>query len=236
MALTYAQFSNEVLALALLSNDQNFTTNLPNAIDYAEQRIYRELDLLSTVTRDSSAALTAGTRTFSLPSSIGTFVTVKEINIITPAGTAADSGTRNPAVPTSEAMLDLCWGSVTGSTVPRLFAMLDQGTVLFGPWPDQAYKVEVVGTIRPAPLSTTNVTTFLSVYLPDLFLQAAMIFVSATKGNFGAMSHSPQEAQSFETQYQSLFKSAMVEELRKKFQGDAWTSQEPSPIAQPPRS
>jgi len=42
-------------------------------------------------------------------------------------------------------------------------------------------------------------------------------------------------AMSYETQYQLLLKSAVVEEARKKFDAAAWSSQSPATTASPTR-
>jgi hypothetical protein len=73
------------------------------------------------------------------------------------------------------------------------------------------------------------------VYLPDLMIMASMIYISAYQRNFGRMNDDPQMAQSYESQYQALKASAMVEESRKKFQAAAWSSMSPAPIASPTR-
>lgn len=238
MSLNYTSYVSSLANLIpTLTTDANFQTVLPNVIDDAEQRIYRELDFLQTIVADSSSQFTAGQRIFNLPNSIGTFVVTERINVITPATvTTAALGTRNPLVPCSPEMLDFFWPSVNGSTIPQYFGMLTQGTIIVGPWPDQAYTVEVVGTQRPAPLSTSNVTTFLSVNLPDLFLAASMVFVSGYMKNFGAMVDDPKNAVSWESHYQELLKSAGVEEARKKFTSQGWSPKEPAPIATPPRT
>jgi len=214
MSLTYSQWNAQICNLAggnELQTDANFQAMLPSAIDDAEQRLYRTLDLLNTITRDSSAALTAGNRNFTLPSSIGTFVVTEQINVITPFGTSnPDSGTRNPLLPTSKEFLDATWNSVTGSTVPQYFAMITQGQIIVGAWPDQSYQVEVVGTIRPAPLSSTNVTTLLSWYFPDLFVAASMVFVSGYQKNYGMQGDDPKQAVNWEAHYQALLQSAEV--------------------------
>jgi hypothetical protein len=106
---------------------------------------------------------------------------------------------------------------------------------LLGPYPDAAYQVEIVGTIRPDSLSATNTTTFISLYLPDLFIMASMIYVSAYQRNFGRQNDDPQMAQSYETQYKTLLQSALMEENRKKFEAAAWSSQSPSVAATPTR-
>jgi len=84
-------------------------------------------------------------------------------------------------------------------------------------------------------LSATNPTTFISLYLPDVFIMASMIYVSGYQRNFGRQSDDPAMAQSYENQYQTLLKGAAVEEARKKFESTGWTSQSPSPVASPSR-
>lgn len=237
MSLTYSQWVSEVSTLMTVqSSDVNFNLILPGCIDYAEQRCYRELDLLQTVVRDSSASFTPGSRNFSIPTTNGIFVVVNGLNVITPAGTSPDNGTRNPLTPVSRDFLDYAWPNLTGSGLPVYFAMLTQGQSLVGPWPDDGYVVEVVGTQRPTPLSASNTTTFLSLYLPDLFVAASMIFMSGYQKNFGRQSDDPQAAQSWESQYNKLFASAATEEARKRFMGSAWSPLTQSAEAQPPRS
>jgi hypothetical protein len=240
MSLTYAQWQAQISNIAQIPlTDANFVAMLPSCIDDAEQRLYRTLQLLQTVTIDHSATFTTGTRSFALPSSIGTFVVTEELNVITPVTTTIpDNGTRNGLMPVSKEFLDLFWNSSNGSTVPQYFAQINQSTVIVGPWPDKAYTVEVVGTIRPQPLSTTNVTTILSVYFPDLFVAASMVFVSGYMKNYGAGPglDDPKQGVSWETHYQTLLQSAQVEEQMKKFRSQGWSPQEPAPIATPPRT
>ena len=178
MSLDYATYVAQISNLmAAQSSTSQFQTMLPGMISYAELRMYRELDLLSTVVTDSTGTLTSGSRDFTLPTtSNGKFITVQNINVITPSGSTAAAGTRRPLAPVDKSYLDSVWNSSSGSTVPKNFAMIDQWNIIVGPWPDAAYRVEVVGTIRPNPLSNTNTTTFLTTYLPDAFIAASMIF------------------------------------------------------------
>src|SRR5215472_9926206 len=74
------------------SSDTNFNNILPRAIEQAEQRIYRELDLITTTTAQT-ATLSSGVRNVAIP---GGIIIVYDLNIITPAATAPDAGTRNP--------------------------------------------------------------------------------------------------------------------------------------------
>ena len=232
--LTYATYKTALATLSVVpETDPNWLDILPSTIDYAELRIYRDLDLLSTVSSYIFPA-TAELSKVTLPS--GTFVTIQNVNVLTPAGTVnPDTGTRNPLLPVSKEYIQYAWPSVTNASVPKYFAMMDERSFYLGPWPDLTYQLEIIGTIRPASLSAGNPTTFISQYLPDLFLMASMIFVSGYQRNFGRQSDDPQMAQSYESQYQALLRGATVEEYRKKFAASGWSSMSPSPVATPGR-
>ena len=213
-----------------------FLTILPQAITYAENRMYRELDFLFTSIANTDYSCTVGSRQINVPA--GTFVVPEQINVITPYGvTSPDNCNRVPLLPTTKEFLDQVYGSglTANRGVPKYFVPFDDYTFLLGPYPDQAYTVELIGTYRPDSLSATNKTTFISLYLPDVFIMASMIYVSAYQRNFGKQADDPQMAVSYESQYQTLKASAMMEENRKKFEAAAWSSQSPSSAASPTR-
>lgn len=245
--LTYNTYVTQIAEMAVVApDDANFVAILPAMIDYAELRIYRDLDLMNTSTaiHSPSIKLDAGNRNLSfpmqLPDGSGTIVVSEQINLIVPAGeTDPDAGTatRVTLQPTTKEFLDTVYGSnlAANRSQPKYFAPFNESLFFVGPVPDQTYYVEVVATYRPNAMSATNPTTFISQYLPDLLIMASMIYISAYQRNFGKMSDDPQMAQSYEGQYQTLLKSAQVEEMRKKFEGAGWSSQSPAPIATPSR-
>ena len=217
--------------LVVQETQPEYIAILPTIITYAEQRMYRELDLLDTVTRQL-ATLSLGNRNLTLPQTSGRFVTTQGVNVVTPSSQSVpDSGTRNQCLPASRDYLDAIWPSATGSSVPKFYAMITDQTLIFGPWPDANYTVEVIGTIRPEPLSETNPTTYLSLYLPDAFFAACMISGTGWQKNYGAQVDDPQAAGSWESQYQKLIGSANIEEQRKRYASGAWSSMSPTPIA-----
>lgn len=234
MSFNYTQYvANLANTLVVPSTDPNYVQELPNIIDDAEQRIYRELDLLTTIVRDSSGTLTANSRNFTFPQH---FVVSESINYFTPVSTTTN---RIQLIPVSREFLDAVYGneaSVTTPSLPMYYAMITDQTIIVGPPPDAAYTMEVVGTIRPAPLSASNPTTYLTQYLPDLFFAASLVFGYGYLNNYGAMTDNPQSAVSWEEHYIALRDSANIEELRKKYQSGAWSSKLPSPIATPPRA
>lgn len=238
--LNYTTYVNSLAnLLVVLTSDSGFQTALPNIIDDAEQRLYRELDLLNTITKDTSTTFVTGQRDFNLPSTNGTFYVVESLYAITPAGTSnPNNGTRNQLVPASRPFIDALFPSAVASGVPQYFAPTTQTTFVVGPWPDQNYYAEVVGTYRPTPLSTTNVTTLLSVYFPDLLIAASMVFGAGYLQNYGAAGSvdNPQMGINWESHYQSLIKSAEVEEARKKYTSQGWSQKQPAQLATPPRT
>lgn len=235
--MNYTDLVNTIANLTVIqATDPNFVQIFPQAISYAEDRIYREMDLLSTVTRDS-APLVANNRNFTLPQNGGRFVVTNGFNLITPATTTTpDSGTRIQLLPTSRDYLDNVGGSPSYTGEPVNYAMITDQAIIVGPaWPDAAYTLEIIGTIQPAPLSASNATTFLSLYLPDLLTAAMMIFMSGYMRDFGAQSDDPTQAVSWSGQYDKLFASAQVVELRKKYESGGWSSLSPAPTATPSR-
>lgn len=240
VGLTYNTFTTKLANFIVVPiTDAAFAEALPNIIDDAEQRLYRELDLLSTRVT-ATAPFVAGNRNIALPTPSGgngPFVVVEDFNVITPqTSTDPETGTRNQLTPVSKEVLDALFPSAAGAGVPKFFAPISQQGWIVGPWPDQAYTLEVVGTVRPAPLSASNQTTLLSTYLPDVFFAASLVMSAGYQLNFSAAGDNPAAGMTWETHVQTLLTSAMREEFRKKFASEAWTSMQPDPQASPPRT
>lgn len=228
-----------VVPLNLAVPTDPFTILIPQMIAYAELRMYRDLDFLFTSASTTAYGLTVGSRIINVNADTfpyGTLVVPEQINVITPAGISnPDLGTRTPLLPTTKEFLDATYGSSGYTGTPIYWVPFDSYTFLVGPYPDANYTVEIVGTYRPASLSATNKTTFISLNLPDLMIMASMVYISAYQRNFGRANDDPQMAVTYESQYQTLLKSALSEENRKKFEAAAWSSQSQSTTATPTR-
>ena len=228
-------YVTQIATMAVVQEaDPAFQIILPQMITYAENRMFRDLDFLFTSIATTAYGMTAGSRQISVPA--GTFVVPEQINVLV-GSSNPDLATRVPLLPTTKEFLDACYGSgaVANRGLPQYWVPFDDYTFLVGPYPDQSYPCELVGTYRPDSLSATNKTTFISLYLPDLFIMASMIYVSAYQRNFGRANDDPQMAMTYESQYQALLAKADLEENRKKFEAAAWSSQEPSVSATPTR-
>ena len=242
MPLNYTTFVTELALLAQFpATDPNFVSNLPSCIDYATDRITRELNLLSTATWNSTLQTSTTSRNVDLSTLNPIFNVLQDINLLTPAGVAdPDLATRVPLTIQSRAYINQVYGtapSQTGAVTgpPQYFALVTDTSIQVAPFPDAAYTLEIIGTVRPTPLSATNPTNWIGTYLPDLYLAAAMIFMSGFKMNFGAESDDPKMAMSWETQFVTLRDSASVEDAMRKYFSTGWTAQLPNQFA-PPRT
>lgn len=243
MAETYATYTSTIANLLgdpALTSDANFAQMVPSMIENAEQRLCREIAFLGAVTTSTGTTTTPGSRIINWSDA---FFVVESVNAITPAGTTnPDLGTRNPILPATREMCTYLYPSATASGVPQFFGRVTQSTAVLAPFPDQAYTLEITGSQRPTPLSPTNTTTFISTYLPDLFIAASMIYASGWLQNFGAMGagaagpDNPAMAVDWNSHYKDLVASANLEEARKKFEAEGWSSKQPSKAVTPPRT
>jgi len=235
--LTYNQFVSTIATLAVVNvqttggvvvgnGDPAFDQILPQLIANAEGRIQRDLDLQASVT-SRSYTLTSGSNLLQVPT--GDFVTLQTIETAT-----------GPLLPVTKEFLQNCYGSGSTQANPLYFAMyggdLSTGgttsnNVIVGPVPDSNYPITVTGTVRLPSLNDYNTApdagtkyTFISQYLPDLFVQAGMVLISEYQRNFGAISNAPEMGPTYEANYNNLLRGAIAEEYRKKFAGSAWSS------------
>jgi len=237
MSLTYASYVQQIATMAVVPvTDTNFTIIIPSMIDYAELRMQRDLDFLSTQISTTAYTFTGGSNTLTIPTS--QFIVPQTFEVID------NSGNSTPLLPVGKEFIQNVYGSGSTQGLPQYFAVYGGDTnttgntsqnLIVGPTPNNSYAVRLTGTVRSAPLSATNTTTFISTYLPDLFIMASMIYISAFQRNFGRLNDDPSMAQTYESQYQTLKTSALVEENRKKFEAAAWTSYSPAPVASPTR-
>jgi hypothetical protein len=240
MSLTYSSYVSQLTNMMVVANssDPNFSTFLPGAIDYAEGRIQRDLDLLSDRVTDTTVILSSGVNTVALSTAQGTFLIVERVNVLSSAGALSSAATRVPLYFVTPDYINAIYPSQLSSNtaVPSFVARISDTTLLFGPTPDQAYGLETYGTQRPTPLSSGNSSTWISQNIPELFMAATMVFAAGFMRDFGSQSDNPQMSESWEQQYKTLFAAANVDELRKKYQSQAWSNKIPSPIATPPRA
>lgn len=222
--LTYlAQYAGD----SELATDGDFLAQLPAFIFSAENRILRDLDLLSARITDTSGLLTQNSRIFVLPTDQGSFSVVITAAVII-------AGIRQPPLlPISKEAMDAMFPdehAVGDPSVPRYRAPLSDTEMLVGPAPSFAYGMQVYGPQTPVTLSADNPTTFISVNLPDLMLAAEMINVSAWQRQFSAMSDDPAQSRDWNQEYERLKTLCDAWQLRERVEAAGWGTRLPNAV------
>jgi hypothetical protein len=208
---------------------------VPQMLNYAELRIGRDLELLSSQT-SNIYTLTAGSQVFSLP--VDDFQTVQTLEIVTLSGGGIVNST--PLLPVSKEFIQNCYGGLFTAGQPQYFAMYgdnfgseqDSATnIYFGPTPNYGYSLRVTGTqLTPSLYQNAQMGiadseyTYISAYYPDMLVMASMIFISAYQRGFSATSDDPAMGMTYEKQYQALRLGAIPMENRRKGQASAWSA------------
>ena len=215
-----------------IQSDTDFSIVIPAIIEYAEQRIYRDLNLLNTTVRDNTVTLVPNSRDVPLPSTVtGStqgFTTITGVSVLTPVGTTSSNGTRNPLTRSWQGIVDFLYPSDVSSgsgSVPSVFAVIGSTnpsgsaspTMIVGPSPGSSFAVEITGTFRPTALSSTNTTTYISAQLSDMFIAASMVYVADNMKQSGQPPHNPPLSQMWEARYMSFLQSAKQEDVRRRY-------------------
>lgn len=226
--------------------DAPLQTVLPQILSYAEGRIQRDIDAFQ-ASAVNQYTLTVGNNQLTIP--INDFLIIETLELLqTSNGVVVNS---LPMIPVSKEFIQNCYSGVFSSGVPKYYAMYSNPfgenpntaiNILLGPSPNYAYSVNVNGTIRMPSLyqfATSGVAdtsyTYISQWLPDLLLQASMIFISAYQRNFSANSDSPDMPVNYEKQYRTLLAGAIAEENRKSGMGSGWSAYATPATATPTR-
>lgn len=116
--------------------------------------------------------------------------------------------------------------------------------VIIRPTPDAAYVAEFRGTFRPERFdlvagfnpatgnaANPQATTFLSTYMPHLYLAASMLVSTAYQRLWSAQSDDPRISVSWKAHLDDLIEGASIEEMRKKQIIGGWSAYPPNPSA-----
>lgn len=216
--------------------DPDFLAQLPIFITSAEQRILRDLDLISTRVYDTSGVPTINNRLFTLPTAASgaTFNLIVAVGLIlTVAGTQYK---QPPLLPLSYEALSAMYPDdhgVGNPSVPQYWAPFTDNVIAIAPAPNPVLGmgIWVYGPQDPVTLSAANPETWISKNLPDIMLAAEMISVSGWQRQFSGMADDPAQARNWTQEYEKLLAQENVQELRRKVEASGWGSRQPNPIA-----
>ena len=181
------------------STDTDWANYLPEIIQDAELRCYRDVDFLA-LRVTATTTFTAGTSSYAAPTDwlIGHAVRLTDIGV---------------TLARRDTSFVLDYG---GNGQPKYWAEPTQGTIQLAPTPSITYNALLSYQRHPTPLSASNTTTWLSLNCPDLFFAACMVMATGYIKNWGAQADDPRMALSWEQQYQKALVGVRNEEMRRK--------------------
>ena len=154
-------------------NSNVFTNAVINTfITMAENQILREIDL-DVFKLEVSGSMTSGNKFLTAPSDILTH----RYMMITSGSNQIFLDFRDTS------FMKEYWPNGASTDVPKYYSVWDQNTFYIAPTPNADFTVELGYIYRPAQLSSTNTTTWISNNAPEALLYACLIQAySYTKG------------------------------------------------------
>ena len=151
-----------------------FTTSVINTfITMAENRIMRDIDL-DVFKKEVTGTMTANNKFLAAPSDL---LTHRYMLLTSASGDQIFLDFRDTS------FMKEYWPDGTDTGVPKFYGVWDQDTFYVAPTPASSYSVELGYIYRPAQLSSTNTTTWVSNNAPEALLYACLIQAySYTKG------------------------------------------------------
>jgi hypothetical protein len=169
--MTYNELVDNIRAYTEIDANAMSNSNINTFILMTENRILRDIDL-DVFKLESYANMTQGNKFLSAPSDI---LTHRYMMI---------QSTDNIFLEFRDtSFMKEYWpdGSVQGK--PKYYSVWDQNTFYIAPTPDQNYYVELGYIYKPAQLSSTNQTTWVSINAPEALLYGCLAQAySFTKG------------------------------------------------------
>lgn len=173
-----------------METDSNVLSNsvIDTFILLTENKILRDIDL-EVFRQSSTAPLTANSRFLTMPSDI---LTHRYMLVRNASNEEIFLNFRDVSFAKEY------WENATETGFPKYYAVWNQNTFVLAPTPDAAYTVELGYIRKPAGLSSTTPTTWLSQNAPEALLYGCLVQAySYTKGPLemlGYFSNSYKEA------------------------------------------
>ena len=151
-----------------------FTNSVINTfITMAENRIMRDIDL-DVFKKEVTGTMTSGNKFLTTPTDL---LTHRYLLLTSANGEQIFLDFRDTS------FMKEYWADGTDTGVPKYYAVWDQNTFYVAPTPSSNYAAELGYIYRPAQLSSTNNTTWISNNAPEALLYACLIQAySYTKG------------------------------------------------------
>ena len=212
--MTYAELITKIRDYCEVDANVFTSTILNGFIEDAELRILRDVD--SDNNRQyAQADIVAGQRYVNTPLINNQTLIIRSCQITNSTGGADNSSRSFLEYRDTNFISEYNPTGVQG--LPKYYSYWDENTIVIAPTPNQNYNMQINYILKPAGLSASNTTTYLSKEFPNGLLYACLIEA------FGFLKGPMDMVQYYEKRYAETAKGFSIEQMgrrrRDEFQG-----------------
>jgi hypothetical protein len=169
--MTYDELKQKIIDYTEVSSNVLTDTILNGFINDAEFRILREVDSDNN-RRYVSANLIASTRFIDTPTDL---LIIRSAQIVDSELASGDTNQNRDFLQFRDTSFMSEFNPTATTGVPKYYSNWDETRIVVAPTPDQTYTIQLNYILKPAGLSSTVTTTYLSTEFPNGLLYACLV-------------------------------------------------------------
>jgi len=202
--MTYAELVQKIRDYTEVDSTVLSDTIINGFIENAEFRVLREVDSDSNRSF-KTAQLVASQRYIDVPSDC---LVVRSAQIVDSDGVASADNREFLEYKDTNFMSEYNPTDATG--VPKYYSYWDEDTLVFAPVPDAVYTIQINYVLKPAALTATNTTTYLSLNFPNGLLYACLVEA------YGFLKGPQDLLQLYEQKYKQVVEGFSIEQMGRR--------------------
>ena len=202
--MTYAELVQKIRDYTEVDSTVLSDTIINGFIENAEFRVLREVDSDSNRSF-KTAQLVASQRYIDVPADC---LVVRSAQIVDSDGVASADNREFLEYKDTNFMSEYNPTDATG--VPKYYSYWDEDTLVFAPVPDADYTIQINYVLKPAALTATNTTTYLSLNFPNGLLYACLVEA------YGFLKGPQDLLQLYEQKYKQVVEGFSIEQMGRR--------------------
>ena len=204
--MTYDELKQKIIDYTEVSSNVFTDTILNGFIEDAEFRILREVDSDNN-RRYVSANLIAGTRFIDTPTDL---LIIRSAQIVDSELADGNTNQNRDFLQFRDTSFMSEFNPVATTGVPKYYSNWDETRIVVAPTPDQTYTIQLNYILKPAGLSSTVTTTYLSTEFPNGLLYACLVEA------YGFLKGPVDMLQLYDKKYQEAVKGFSIEQMGRR--------------------
>ncbi len=202
--MTYAELVQKIRDYTEVDSTVLSDTIINGFIENAEFRVLREVDSDSNRSF-KTAQLVASQRYIDVPEDC---LVVRSAQIVDSDGVASADNREFLEYKDTNFMSEYNPTDATG--VPKYYSYWDEDTLVFAPVPNAQYTIQINYVLKPAALTATNTTTYLSLNFPNGLLYACLVEA------YGFLKGPQDLLQLYEQKYKQVVEGFSIEQMGRR--------------------